>query len=94
MISGYFSETRTFSGGRLEDSATHLCQRCSLVDLSMKEGVPILLSRNRWVRRVLNEGYGKAGLPFSVAPELTFETGGTGGLGDLVKREVGQGSAW
>ena len=40
------------------------------------------------VRSVVNEGYGKAGLPFTVAPV------GTGGLDNLVKQEVGQESAW
>ena len=34
------------------------------------------------VRSVVNKGYGKAGLPFTVAP------GGTGGLDNLVKQEV------
>ena len=46
------------------------------------------------VRSVLNEGYRKAGLPFTVVPALALEPGGTGGLDDLVKREVGQESAW
>ena len=46
------------------------------------------------VRSVVNEGYGKVGLPFTVAPVLALELGETGGLDDLVKREVGQESAW
>ena len=46
------------------------------------------------VRSVLSEGYGKAGLPFTVAPVSALKLGGTGGLDDLVKREVGQESAW
>ena len=46
------------------------------------------------IRSVLTEGYGKAGLPFTVAPVLALELGGTGGLDDLVKQEVGQESAW
>ena len=73
----------------------HFCHHCSLVELSMKEGAPVLLSRNQWVRRALNEGYGKVGLPFTVAPVLALvEPGGTGGLEVLVRREVGQESAW
>lgn len=61
----------------------------------MKEGVPVLLLRNRWVGRALNKGYGKAGLPFTVAPVLALvEPGGTGGLEVLVKQVVGPESAW